>query len=289
MNVILHIPSLLVVLLSLLCCNTDTDATPVPVPVPELGDPAIQVVTPLIRETSGIADSKAFSGYLWGHEDSGTPSQLHLIKYDGTVEKKVIIKGALNRDWEEMALANGTIFIGDIGDNQRVFENYWFYQFPEPGPGVDTITTYETIMFRYPDGAHDAEAFLVDPETRHIYIITKRDEPSQIYKLTYPYSDTEINILSQVGSLTFSGVVAGAISTNGQEIILKTYPQLLHYTRSAGQSLEQALQGTPKSLFYQLEPQGEAVTFANDNSGVFTLSEKGYSTLVNLYFYPRKK
>lgn len=285
----LNFPSVLFVLSSVLAFGVN-EAAPEPPLETDYIAPVISTVVPMIVETSGIADSKAFPGYLWAHEDSGTPTQLHLINHSGRVEKKLIIKDAYNRDWEEMALSGGNIYIADIGDNRQIYERYWFYKFPEPGPGVDTVSSYQTILFQYPDGAHDAEAFLVDPQTQNIYIITKRDEPSRLYKLVYPYSDTALNTLELVGTLPYSGVVGAAIDPSGRQIILKTYPELLLYTRQAGKSLEQALiEGSYKKLPYQLEPQGEAVTFATDNSGIFTLSEKGFSSSVNLFFYPRKK
>lgn len=285
----LYVPSSILIVASLLACSTKAEA-PLPNPPTENPKPVIKAIVPLIEETSGIADSKTIPGYLWAQEDSGKPSVLHLITHDGKVEKSLVIKGAYNRDWEEMALAQGDIFIGDIGDNRQVFENYWFYQFPEPGLGTDTVSTYKTIMFKYPDGSHNAEAFLVDPDSRDIFIITKGDDPARIYKLAYPYNDSSINTVKFIGALPYTGVVGAAISPTGSEIIIKTYPELLYYSRKAGQSLEKCLLENPyKRLPYQMEPQGEAITFAQDGTGFFTLSEKGFSTGVNLYFYPFTK
>jgi hypothetical protein len=114
-------------------------------------------------------------------EDGGNPPQLILLNHSGTVQKTVYIKGAVNRDWEDMGLAGTDIYIADIGDNNSVYQEYTFYKFPEPFSSVDTISNFETIRFRYPDRPHDAEAFLVDPSTNDIYIITKRDSSSRIY------------------------------------------------------------------------------------------------------------
>lgn len=249
--------------------------------------PAIKPILPIINETSGIADSKINSGYLWAHEDSGNPPLLYLVKHDGNVLKSIYIKGATNRDWEDMAMAGNDIFIANIGDNNKAYTDYTIYQFAEPSSSVDTVKTFTTIKFKYPDGAHDAEAFLVDPQSKHIYIITKSDNPSNIYKLSFPYS-TGTNTLSLVGKLTYSGVVSAALSPSGKEMIVKTYLGLNQYMRTANETIEQALQKTGKTLPYTLEPQGEAVTFASDNSGYFTMSEKGFSSKVNLYFYKKK-
>lgn len=249
--------------------------------------PSAVAVNPIINETSGIADSKTHPGFLWAHEDSGTPAQLYLVKHDGTVVKKVFIKNAVNRDWEDMVLANNEIYIGDIGDNNAIYPSYTIYKFAEPSANTDTVHTVEAISFQYADGPHDAEAFLVDPVSKHIYIITKRTNPSKIYKISFPYSGA-MNTAVPVGALAYGGVVSAAMSNNGKEIIVKTYQSLFYYTRANDETIEQALQKTYKSLSYQIEPQGEAVAFATNGSGFFTLSEKGFASSVNLYFYRRK-
>lgn len=249
--------------------------------------PIAKPLTPLVAEISGIAASSTVPQHLWGHEDSGNPPQLYLIKTDGTVIKTLYLKGAANRDWEDMTRAGNELYIGDIGDNNRVFSEYVIYRFAEPTPSTDTVYNFDKIRFHYPDGAHDAEAFLVDPTTNDIFIITKRDAPSLIYKITAPYSVTESNIVVKVGQLTYGGVVSAALSPDAKEILVKTYMALFHYRRN-GNAIETTLQTEPTPLPYTMEPQGEAVTFAADNSGFFTLSEKGMSNAVNLYFYKRR-
>jgi len=246
--------------------------------------PSTKTLNPLVNEISGIADSKVNPGYLWGQEDSGNPSQLYLINNDGSVLKKIYLAGITNRDWEDMALFNGQIFIAETGDNAQVYSNYKFYKFTEPSATVDTVKNIETINFGYPDGSHDAEAFLIEPTTNDIYILTKRDNPSKIYRLTYPFNATT-NLATLVGTLPYTGVVSAACS--GNEIIVKTYTNLFYYKRAQNESLQQTLQKTYATLSYVLEPQGEAVTFSIDGSGFYTISEKGFASMVNLYFYKR--
>lgn len=250
--------------------------------------PSRVALNPMVSEISGIADSKANAGYVWGQEDSGNPPQLYIINHNGAVLKTVYIKGATNRDWEDMAVSGTDIYIAETGDNNLSFADYGFYKFREPSSATDTVQGFDMIRFKYPDGSHDAEAFLVDPSTKDIYIITKRDMPSKIYKLAYPYSLTSLNTAMAVGSLTYSGVVSAAISADGKEILIKTYPGIFYYKRSAGETIDQALQKNYTALPYRLEPMGEALSFATDNKGFYTLSEKGFGSSVNLFFYKRK-
>ncbi|HUR12817.1 MAG TPA: hypothetical protein VM012_15680, partial [Flavitalea sp.] len=92
----------------------------------------------LINEASGIADSEKNPGNLWVEEDSGNPPQLILLGHDGTIRKKIPLKGATNRDWEDVALSavpgrqGSFLFIAETGDNGQLFPNYLIYRFPEP-------------------------------------------------------------------------------------------------------------------------------------------------------------
>ncbi|MCU7551109.1 SdiA-regulated domain-containing protein [Chitinophagaceae bacterium LB-8] len=242
----------------------------------------------MLLEVSGIADSKKNPGYLWAQEDSDNPPNLILISHEGNVVKTIPIKDAINYDWEDMTLAGDQIYIADIGDNKLERNEYTIYQFTEPSSSVNLIESFKTIRFKYPDGTHDAEALLVDPVKKDIYLITKRDNPSEIYKLSYPQSFTELNTATKVGSLSYSGVVSASLSADAKNIIIKTYIGLHLYRRNESEDITKILAGPFTNLDYHIEPQGEAVAFAADNSGFYTLSEKGFSKDVNLYFYRKK-
>ncbi|WP_210486771.1 hypothetical protein [Rufibacter aurantiacus] len=251
-------------------------------------EPTKTLVVPIINEASGIADSKTVPGHLWVQEDSGNPAQLYLLSHKGAVLKKIPLKGAKNRDWEDMAIFGDQIYLADIGDNNKTAREYAFYSFKEPSASTDTIRNISVVKFKYPDGSHDAEAFLIDPKTRNILIITKTDTLSRVYKLNYPFSSTAMNTAELVGNLPYSYVVSAALSGSGKEAIVKTYSALYHYQQKGSEPLEEFLLKEFNTLPYTIEPQGEAVTFAAADSGYFTLSEKGLASAVNLYFYKKK-
>ena len=243
---------------------------------------------PVINEVSGIADSKANPGYLWGIEDSGNPPQLYLISHDGAMQKIIPIKDASNRDWEEMKVCDNELYIAETGDNAQVYGEYRFYRFGEPSLHADTVRQYDVIRFQYPDGSHDAEAFIVDPATKDIYIWTKRDIPSRLYRLSFPYSTSGLNAAEYLGAMPYTGIVGAALSPDSREIILKTYASVHYYQRANGESIADAVHHSDVTLPYRPEPQGEAVSFAQDNSGFFTLSERMGGPSVQLFFYRRK-
>lgn len=250
-----------------------------------------------IPEASGIADSKTNPGFIWVEEDSGNPPDIYLLGQNGNIKGKVHLQDAVNIDWEDIQLSTGPyagtsyLYIGDIGDNNAVRASCSFLRFPEPAAGTSNVNQYDKIRFNYPDGPRDAEAFLVDPSTKDIFIITKRDSQSKIYKLSYPQDTINITTATYVGSLSFSGVVSAALSANGEQLMVKTYGNLYYCTRGASQSIDTTLKGTFKKLGYQLEPQGEAVCFALDGSGFYTLSETSSILPITptLNFYKKKQ
>ena len=258
--------------------------------------PVTSPVAPLIiDEASGIADSKANTGHLWVQQDSGNPNDIALLAQNGVLLKKIIIKSAVNRDWEDLATGPGPvsgtnyIYLGDIGDNALAASEYNIYRFPEPLSSTDTVFNWEKLTFSYPDGSHDAEAMMVDNATKDIFIITKQDSPSRVYRIPYPQNTTGDNIAIFAGTLSFGGATGAAISNDGTEMLVRTYTSVYYWKKTASQSIEELLASNPVTLETQFEPQGEAICFKNDRSGFFTLSERpSIIAGVNLNFYKRK-
>lgn len=246
----------------------------------------VQPLSPPISEASAIADSKKHKDHLWVLEDSGNPPALLLLGHNGNWQSKTVLKGITNRDWEAMAILNDTLYVGDIGDNNARYNEYLIHYLPEPAAGDDSTTNFQTISFTYPDGAHDAEAMLVDNISGAIYIITKRDAASRIYKLPRPFGNNMTAVFT--GTLPYNGVVDAALAPDGKAILIKTYGNIKMYTRQSGETIEAALQREPKALPYIMEPQGEAISFSKDGLGYFTLSETVGTVAAQLYFYPIK-
>ncbi|QJD81158.1 PE-PGRS family protein [Spirosoma rhododendri] len=261
----------------------------------QFADPTSVPITPgQIDEASGIADSRSLPGNLWVEEDGGNAAAMTLLGYDGKIKGKVAIS-ATNRDWEEMTIGPGPtagvnyIYMGDIGDNNGNTPILQIYRFPEPTALNTTVTQVERINFRYPDGPRDAEAMFVDPATRDIYIISKREPNVHLYRIAYPQNINEVAVAELLGTMNMTFVTGAAISPDGSEIMVRTYTEIRYWKRDSGQSIADALQrGSSRSLPYRVEPQGEAVCFNRDASGYFTLSERANASSVNLYYYARK-
>ena len=259
-------------------------------------DPTVAPVAPgQIDEASGIVDSRSQPGNVWIEQDSGSPAELALLGYDGVVKGKISVPGVSNRDWEELSIGPGPkdgtnyIYVGEIGDNNANHEISQIYRFPEPASLQTPITQIERINFRYPDGPRDAEAMFVDPSSKDIYIISKREEKVHLYSLPYPQDVNQVTVAKAYGELPITFVTGAAISPDGAEMLVRTYTQVYYYKRDSGQSISDALQfGNTRQLTIRAEPQGEAVCFEKDNKGFFTISERASASSVNLYYYGRK-
>ena len=258
-----------------------------------------------ISEASCIVASRDNPGVLWTHNDSGNEPKIYAIDTSGEIVGEWVIAEATNRDWEDIAIGPGPedgvtyLYIGDIGDNQAVHSSLNIYRFPEPlidaDNSVDIIRNVEKINLKYPDGARDAETLLIDPFTRDLLILSKRDRFARLYRLPYPQSTSSTTIAEKLGELPreisgiFNQPVGGDLSPDGRELLIKSYVEVLYWQREDGEtSIFELMQQEPKILPYTAEPQGEAIGWAANNSGFFTLSEKKGNASLHLYFYQRE-
>ncbi|MCC5925564.1 MAG: hypothetical protein JJU41_03290 [Bacteroidetes bacterium] len=253
-----------------------------------------------IDEASGLAYSIRNPGHLWTHNDSGDFNRIFLIGKDGSDAGTFRILGTGNRDWEDMSIGAGPIdgipylYIADIGDNRAQYDIKRIFRFPEPkADDYDTSLnlinvpsdSVDTILFRYPDDVQkDAETLMIDPLTRDLYVVTKREFPVTVYIARYPYPLDELFYLERLGGLPVTDITAGDISPDGRRILLKTKERVFMWSRNEGESIASALSRPPVRLPYVPEPQGEAITWDSVQEGYYVLSESRSVTPV-LYYY----
>ncbi|WP_461147240.1 hypothetical protein [Spirosoma pulveris] len=255
---------------------------------------------PSLIEASGLAPSRANPGFLWIQEDSGNANQIQLLTKTGGISARYILDGLINHDWEDIATGPGPlvgktyIYLAEIGDNNFKHDQKIIYRFPEPSltekkvPVTERITSVDALRFKLPDGPQNAEALLLDPITKDLFILSK-GRYSTVYKASYPQPVNQPAMMTRVLSLPFEKVTGAAISGDGSEILIRTYKKLFYYKRHPHESVVDALKREPVLIPLADEPQGEAVCWAADGSGYYTTSERIFFTPQNLYFYQRKK
>lgn len=248
-----------------------------------------------IEEASGMAFSRDHDGLIYTHNDSGGGRRVYVIDSLGKGMGVFKLKGVWNRDWEDIAVGPGPdpklnyIYIGDIGDNKAKFTNIFIYRFPEPEQFLEAMEVEpEILKLSYPDGAKDAETLMVDPISKDIFILTKRDSLNILYKTTQEAFESKEAVLEKVMELPFTMSVAGDISVDGKEILIKNYFTVYYWRRNENETIAQALARDPLILPYKPEPQGEAIGFHPNGKSYFTLSEKRFNIEPVLYRYNRK-
>jgi hypothetical protein len=251
-----------------------------------------------IDEASGLVASLRFPGYFWTHNDSGDDPRLFLIHESGKTVAQVSVSEAMNRDWEDISMIydhdtqKSTLVIADIGDNRAQYGYVTLYMVEEPSNYITSDTTLkvsEKKTLIYPDGPRDAETLMVDPLTRDIFIISKREPEVSIYQIKYPYPLSDTIVPEKVYTLPLTQIVGGDISYDGSEIIIKNYDFVYYYTRLPNETVTDAFKKAPLSLRYVREPQGEAICFSHDKMYYYTLSEKSPLGITPvLYRYKRQ-
>jgi hypothetical protein len=250
-----------------------------------------------LEEASGLASSINNKGYLWTHNDSGNGPNIFLIDTALNVKLKCTLRGIKNRDWEDIAVGPGPdesknyIYVGDIGDNNAQYQYKYIYRFEEPKLAGESkeivVDQYDKITFQLQDKKKDCEALLINPLTKDLFLISKREEPVFVYTISYPQSTTDTLTAAKGVSLPFTQIVAGDFSADGKEVLLKNYQNIYYWKIAEGQSIDDVFSSTAKILPYEEEPQGEAITFARDASGFYTISEKVSGEQSYLQFYKR--
>jgi len=246
-----------------------------------------------IAEASGLVASRTQPGVFWLHNDSGDGARFFAVDAGGQRIGVFNVGGAEAVDWEDMSSGPGPkpgeyLYFGDIGDNGEERDKVTVYRVPEPdaaaaGGGEVDLADVEIIDLVYPDEAHNAETLIVDPQTGDLVIVAKGD-PTRVFLRPGPVEAGGPYVLEEVAPIDFSPVVAtgGDISPGGEFIAVRTYTVALLWLRPPGTSIAEAFASEPCEIPLAFELQGEALSFAGDGSGYYTLGE---GSDVPLYWY----
>ncbi len=251
-------------------------------------------VSKKLEEASGLAASFNNPGYFWTINDSGNPAEVFLIDDHANIKLVCQLTKATNRDWEEIRIGsdNGKhyLYVADIGDNKAEYDLKFIYRFEEPlfqKRKKIAINDIDTLIIKMPDGKRDTESVMIDPLTQDLYMLSKREDSISLYLKRYPFLKDTL-VFDKVLKMPFHNIVSGDISADGQEILLKTYDKIFYWKKSGEASISELLAKEPIELPYKPEKQGEAIAWASDGSGFYTLSESPKEEWAQLMFYKRK-
>ncbi len=256
------------------------------------------ITDPALIEISGIHAGVRNPAVWWVHNDSGDTARVFALDGTGAVRGTFAFSGATATDWEDIAIApgaaagTGTMYLGDIGDNAANRTEIQVYRVAEPavpstGPATSTtLTGVDTLHLTYPDGAHDAEALMVDPIFGDLVIVAKSlaGGTVNVYRAPADLTAGSTTALTNVGTLALgtgflNAVTAADVTRDGAAVAVRTYGKVMVFNRNTTRNLWTAFAGTPCNAPLPAEVQGEAVGFRDDGKALATVSEGAGQTL----------
>ena len=234
-----------------------------------------------LKESSGVAASRAHAGLLWTIEDSHNDPVVFATDTLGSIRGSFRITGAGNVDWEAIAvgpcLAGHCLYVGDIGDNLARRDRVTVYRVAEPAPSLaGPAVAAESLSIAYPDGAHDAEALFVTADGTMVIVTKGRNEAVRAFRVPAKAWHGGRTTAEAIGMLPIttdrtSGrlVTDAALAPDGRLIAVRTYRDVYFFTRGAGDRFESGSPGVACDIF-GLETQGEGVDWLDGETLVLT-------------------
>ena len=277
-----------------------------------------RVAHPPIDEISGIVRSRWQENVWWVHNDSGDRPRIFAIDSTGAVHMApwyageyaagvgvdssdappwpgVQIGAAAHIDYEDIAVEDSTLYLGDIGNNGNARRDLGMYVIREPFYYDRRTRPVKHLPVRYPDQKafpaqewnFDAESLFVDDGS--LYVLTKHREGRQInslkegtklYRLDTEHTH-EVNTLTLVDRHdTIPPPTAAALSPSGDRLAVLGYASVWLFPRPEDDTHWLSTEPRRIPLSADRTRQAEAVTWdgphtlriPNEQRDVWTLS-----------------
>jgi hypothetical protein len=172
-----------------------------------------------IDESSGLV---VRDGRMFTVNDSGDGPYLYEVDMrTGETAAVTTYDDEDPKDVEALAPGrDGTVWVGDIGDNRRSRDSVRvFHLVPPTSGGVVSADRFDLV---YPDGPHDAETLLVHPRTGRVFVVTKSFAGGVVYEAPRSLRPGQTYRLERVGSVP--GLITdGTFLPGGRHVLLRTY------------------------------------------------------------------
>lgn len=247
-------------------------------------------------EASGIAVSRKHKDVVYSFNDSGGKNRIYAINATSGRSLGVFTFGNFTPyDMEDIAVAPCTsgsadscIYLADTG-----YQSYappprnTIYRVKEPATlGDQNLAIHGELKFTWAEP--NCDTMLVDPQGIVYVISSKVGGHGVMGKLPnsgWTSGDQRVKpertvVTSAVASFTppnpdwFNEGPTGAdISSDGKEMLIRTYEQVLYWYVPDGDYLTAASNQTGRPVTSHPEPQGEGVAWTPDGKGYYTTSE----------------
>ncbi len=271
-----------------------------------------------ISEMSGIVRSRWQENVWWVHNDSGDRPRIFAVDSTGAVhvapwhsdehaagadasksEKSawpgVQLGAAAHIDYEDIAVEDSTLYLGDIGNNGNARRDLGIYVIREPFYYDRRTRPVKHLPIRYPDQEtfpaqewdFDAESLFVDDGT--LYVLTKHRKGQQIdvsesgtklYRLDTEYTH-RVNTLTLVDRHdSIPPPTAAALSPSGDRLAVLGYASVWLFPRPEDDTHWLSTEPRRIDLPAEQSKQAEAVTWddphtlriTNEQRDVFVVS-----------------
>ena len=233
-----------------------------------------------LRESSGLAVSRAHPGIFWSNNDSGDEPRVYALDSTAALLGTWDVDGASATDWEALDLGpcpgrdSGLqcLYAADVGDNglERDTVSIWIVPEPDPDDPSRRVAALGQIRLSYPDGRHDTEAVAVTSRGDVVLVTKGRTPEIRLYMI--PGGDA-LEALSDGRALVLASgtllpiapdwaagrtITGGGFDPAGAVLALRTYTEVYFY--------QWPLDGAPteaaESCFVGgLQRLGEAIAF----------------------------
>ena len=187
--------------------------------------PQIAQLPAALDECSGLA---FFSNRLWMHMDAGNLAQLYVIDtLTGALLQTVTIPAAVNNDWEDLAMDDEHLYIGDFGNNAGNRTDLKILRVKKTAL-TGGVPIFETIAFSFSDQTdftpaynannYDCEAFFFWNDSLHLFSKNWLDFKTRHYVLP---AEPGTHVAQLRDSFEVQGQITGAdISPDGKAVLL---------------------------------------------------------------------
>lgn len=185
-----------------------------------------------LEENSGMTE---YSDLLWNINDGDNEAAIYgFSAKDTVIHRKVIIRSAVNKDWEDITQDDRHLFIGDFGNNMGDRRDLRIYILNKSDllSSTDTMPAAGIINYSYEDQTDftpatnfttpwDCEAFVVLEDS--VILFTKDWQSNQTSLYTFPAKAGNYTAKFRKRYNTSGLVTAAAWSKSKKELLLLGY------------------------------------------------------------------
>lgn len=237
-----------------------------------------QIDDPRIEESSGLAVSAVHEDLVYTINDAGNAPIVYAVTVStGRVVGTTEVGGGTISDTEAIAIdGEGTMWLADLGDNDKERDDVALYAFDEPGPGDHTVTA-ERYAVTYADGPVDIEGFLVHPESGAKYLASKEKKTQgALYQLPETLSTSAENRATDLDVSLPEDVSDATFTADGSQALIRT--------RDAVHVFDPATWTETEVLAVPSVEQGESIAMEPTGTSFLIGSEGSRSPLIRVSF-----